>query len=82
MSENIVLDPEGSFTNLRFNAPADWHIEMSDDAQWVEISPMEGTAGKGRLKIKAEVFQTLPLKIWKYIRLTAEQSVALFITVL
>lgn len=58
MSENIVLDPEGSFTNLRFNAPADWHIEMSEDAQWVEISPMEGTAGKGRLKIKAEANET------------------------
>ena len=58
MSENIVLDPEGSFTNLRFNAPADWHIEMSEDAHWVEISPMEGTAGKGRLKIKAEANET------------------------
>lgn len=58
MSDNIVLDPEGSFTNLRFNAPADWHIEMSEDAQWVEISPMEGTAGKGRLKIKAEANET------------------------
>ena len=58
MSENVVLDPEGSFTNLRFNAPADWHIEMSEDAQWVEISPMEGTAGKGRLKIKAEANET------------------------
>ena len=53
MSDRVVLDPKGSFTNIRFTSPYDWHIEISDDAEWLEITPLEGEAGTARIKIKA-----------------------------
>lgn len=80
MSDNIVLDPEGSFTNLRFNAPADWHIEMSEDAQWVEISPLEGAAGKGRIKIKAEANDTGADRVGQARICSGEESIVLTVS--
>lgn len=80
MSDNVVLDPEGSFSNVRFNAPMDWHIELSDDAQWVEISPLEGTAGKGRIKIKAEVNETGAVRTGQVRICSGEESIVLRIS--
>jgi thiol-disulfide isomerase/thioredoxin len=54
MSSSVVLHPKGSFVNVRFNSAADWHVELPADADWLEVSPLEGAAGTGRLKIKAE----------------------------
>lgn len=53
MSSSVVLHPKGSFVNVRFNSANDWHIELPADADWLEVSPLEGAAGTGRIKIKA-----------------------------
>ena len=53
MSSSVVLHPKGSFVNVRFNSAADWHVELPADADWLEVTPLEGPAGTGRLKIKA-----------------------------
>ena len=53
MSSSVVLHPKGSFVNVRFNSAADWHVELPADADWLEVTPLEGSAGTGRLKIKA-----------------------------
>ena len=57
-SDEVVLDPKGNFVNLRFSSAKDWHLEISDDAEWLEVSPLEGDAGSARIKIKAEINDT------------------------
>lgn len=78
-SDRIVLDPEGSFTNIRFTSPSDWHIELSEDADWVEISPLEGVAGDGRIKVKAKINDSGKDRTAQALICAGEESLALTI---
>lgn len=48
------LDSDGDLVNVRFSSTQDWQVEMADDASWLEVSPLEGVAGNGSIKVKAE----------------------------
>lgn len=53
VEQDIVLDADGGSEIIRFTAPQNWHVELSEEASWLELSPVEGVAGTGRVKVKA-----------------------------
>lgn len=54
LKTDIVLDPEGDVVNFRFDAAAPWTVQLSGDADWLEVSPMSGSPGTGRIKVQVE----------------------------
>lgn len=58
VKSQIELDSDGDVENIRFSSTKAWHIEMSDDAAWLEVSPLEGEAGTGRIKVSADINKT------------------------
>ena len=53
IEQEIVLEPDGSSKIVKFKSSQAWHVEYSDDASWLELSPLEGEAGTGRVKVEA-----------------------------
>lgn len=51
---DIVLDSQGGMKYIRFTSAKAWHVEVGDDASWLEITPMEGESGDGRVKIQSD----------------------------
>ena len=54
VEQEIILDSDGGSKIIRFTAPQNWHVELSDGSDWLVLSPVEGDAGTGRVKVKAE----------------------------
>lgn len=54
VEQEIILDSDGGSEIIRFTAPQSWHVEPSDGSDWLVLSPVEGEAGTGRVKVKAE----------------------------
>ena len=54
VEQEIVLDSDGGSEIIRFTAPQNWHVEPSEGSDWLSLSPLEGEAGTGRVKVKAE----------------------------
>ena len=54
VEQEIILDSDGGSEIIRFTAPQSWHVELSDGSDWLSLSPLEGEAGTGRVKVKAE----------------------------
>ena len=54
VEQEIVLDSDGGSEIIRFTAPQNWHVEPSEESDWLSLSPLEGEAGTGRVKVKAE----------------------------
>lgn len=54
VEQEIILDSDGGSEIIRFTAPQSWHVELSDGSDWLVLSPVEGEAGTGRVKVKAE----------------------------
>lgn len=54
VEQEIVLDSDGGSEIIRFTAPQNWHVEPSEGSDWLSLSPLEGKAGTGRVKVKAE----------------------------
>ena len=52
--QEIVLDSDGGSEIIRFTAPQSWHVVPSEGSDWLSLSPLEGEAGTGRVKVKAE----------------------------
>lgn len=55
MKSEIVLDSQGGMKYIRFTSAKAWHVEVGDDASWLEITPMEGESGDGRVKIQSDM---------------------------
>lgn len=53
VEQEIVLDSDGGSEIIRFTSPQNWFVELAEEASWLELSPLEGEAGSGRVKIKA-----------------------------
>lgn len=51
----ITLESGGDIDVVRFTSSKEWRIEMSDDADWLEVSPLQGEAGSARVNVKAEI---------------------------
>lgn len=54
VEQEIILDSDGGSKIIRFTAPLNWHVELSGESEWLVLSPVEGEAGTGRVKVKAE----------------------------
>ena len=54
VKQEIILDSDGGSKIIRFTAPQNWHVELSGESDWLVLSPVEGEAGTGRVKVKAE----------------------------
>lgn len=54
VKQEIILDSDGGSKTIRFTAPQNWHVELSGESDWLVLSPVEGEAGTGRVKVKAE----------------------------
>lgn len=54
VEQEIILDSDGGSEIIRFTAPQNWHVEPSEGSDWLSLSPLEGEAGTGRVKVKAE----------------------------
>lgn len=54
----IVLDSDGDLVNIRFTSTHDWQVELSESPSWLEVTPLEGAAGKGTIKVSAEANTT------------------------
>lgn len=54
VEQEIILDSDGGSKIIRFTAPLSWHVELSGEPEWLVLSPVEGEAGTGRVKVKAE----------------------------
>lgn len=53
VEQEIVLESDGGSEIIRFTSSQSWYIECPEDAPWLEISPLEGESGNGRVKVKA-----------------------------
>ena len=54
VEQEIILDSDGGSKIIRFTAPQNWHVELAGESDWLVLSPVEGDAGTGRVKVKAE----------------------------
>ena len=54
VEQEIILDSDGGSKIIRFTAPKNWHVELAGESDWLVLSPVEGDAGTGRVKVKAE----------------------------
>lgn len=54
VEQEIVLESDGGSEIIRFTAPQNWHVELPEESDWLVLSPVEGEAGTGRVKVKAE----------------------------
>lgn len=54
VEQEIILDSDGGSKIIRFTAPQNWHVELAGESDWLVLSPVEGEAGTGRVKVKAE----------------------------
>lgn len=54
VEQEIILDSDGGSEIIRFTAPQNWHVEPSEGSDWLSLSSLEGEAGTGRVKVKAE----------------------------
>lgn len=55
MQTEVVLDSQGEMKSVRFTSAKAWHVEVDGEAPWLDITPMEGEAGNGRVKMQADV---------------------------
>ncbi len=55
---DIVMAPLGGVSNVRFSSAKEWRIQMSGESSWLTVSPLEGKAGTGRIKISAVANET------------------------
>ena len=54
VEQEIILESDGGSKIIRFTAPQNWHVELAGESDWLVLSPVEGDAGTGRVKVKAE----------------------------
>lgn len=52
--ESLEVDPSGEIITIRFTAAAQWNARVSDNSDWLELSPKEGEAGMARLKVNIQ----------------------------
>ena len=54
VEQEIILEADGGSEIIRFTSSQSWYIESPEDAPWLQLSPVEGEPGDGRVKVKAE----------------------------
>lgn len=54
IEQEIILESDGGSEIIRFTSSQSWYIESPEDAPWLQLSPVEGEPGDGRVKVKAE----------------------------
>lgn len=54
IEQDIIIDPQGGSEIIRFTSAQSWYVEAPEDASWLQLSPVEGDPGSGRVKVKAE----------------------------
>ena len=53
-SDKVEMPTDGGEKTIFFTSDHDWYVEVPSDAGWIGVSPTEGPAGSGRLKVAAE----------------------------
>ena len=54
IEQDVIIDPQGGSEIIRFTSAQSWYVEAPEDASWLQLSPVEGDPGSGRVKVKAE----------------------------
>ena len=54
IEQDVIIDPQGGSEIIRFTSAQSWYVEAPEDASWLQLSPVEGEPGNGRVKVKAE----------------------------
>ena len=80
VEQDIVLDADGGSEIIRFTAPQNWHVELSEEASWLELSPVEGVAGTGRVKVKADANTSGGTRRTEFSVCSGSQSVKFHVT--
>ena len=75
VEQEIVLDSDGGSEIIRFTAPQSWHVELSEGSDWLSLSPLEGEAGTGRVKVKAEANTSGGTRRAEFSVCSADQSI-------
>lgn len=79
VEQEIILDSDGGSEIIRFTAPMKWHVELSEEASWLELSPVEGEAGTGRVKVKAEANTSGGTRRAEFSVCSGDQSVMFYV---
>lgn len=49
----IEVGPYDTSFVVRFSSALEWHVELQEGADWIDVSPMEGQPGMARLTVQA-----------------------------
>ena len=79
VDQEIVLDSDGGSEIIRFTSPQNWFVELAEEASWLELSPLEGEAGSGRVKIKAPANTTGGTRRAEFSICSGTQSVQFYV---
>lgn len=51
--ENVEMSPDGDEKTVFFTSDHDWYTEVSGGDGWLDVTPAEGSEGRGRIQLSA-----------------------------